>query len=113
MSAREAPSCILPLWPEPVALPRDSLPFTQPIGAAVAQVFGHKFEGFPAWWLWRTYYLAQMPLWEKRLRVMFSWTIDLFFPPPLVQLKVGQPAPMAERGGGMRDEGRGMGGTER
>lgn len=40
MSAREAPSCILPLWPEPVALPRDSLPFTQPIGAAVAQVFG-------------------------------------------------------------------------
>lgn len=80
---------------------------------AVAQVFGHKFEGFPAWWLWRTYYLAQMPLWEKRLRVMFSWTIDLFFPPPLVQLKVGQPAPMAERGGGMRDEGRGMGGTER
>lgn len=65
---------------------------------AVAEVFGHQFEGFTAWWLWRTYYLAQMPLWEKRLRVMFSWTIDLVFPPTLVQLKVGQPAPMAEPG---------------
>lgn len=70
---------------------------------AIAQVFGHQFEGFSAWWLWRTYYLAQMPLWEKRLRVMFSWTIDLVFPPILVQLKVGQPAPMAKQS----DEGSG------
>jgi NADH dehydrogenase len=61
---------------------------------AVAQVFGQNIKGFPAWWVWRTYYLAQMPLWEKRVRVMFSWTIDLFTPPTLVQLKVGQPSPM-------------------
>lgn len=63
---------------------------------AVAQIFGQCIHGFPAWWMWRTYYLSQMPLWEKRLRVTFSWTIDLFYPPTLVQLKVGQPAPMAD-----------------
>jgi hypothetical protein len=43
-----------------------------------------------------------MPLWEKRIRVMFSWTIDLFTPPTLVQLKVGQPAPMATKATGNR-----------
>jgi NADH dehydrogenase len=62
----------------------------------VAQFFGRvTVSGFPAWWLWRTYYLFQLPRWEKRLRVMMDWTLDLAFPPTLVQLKVGQPTPMA------------------
>ncbi|HET7035703.1 MAG TPA: NAD(P)/FAD-dependent oxidoreductase [Thermomicrobiaceae bacterium] len=65
--------------------------------SAVADLRGHTFSGFPAWWLWRTYYLAQLPHWEKRLRVAFDWTLDLLFPRSLVQLKVGQhrspPAP--------------------
>ena len=43
-------------------------------------------------------YLLQMPLIDKRVRVVFSWTIDLLAPPTLVQLKVGQPAPMADEG---------------
>ena len=64
---------------------------------AVGLVFGVKVSGFPAWFLWRSYYLTQMPLIEKRVRVMFNWTVDLVAPPALVQLKVGQPAPMAER----------------
>jgi len=29
--------------------------------------------------------------------VTIDWTLDLLFPPTLVQLKVGQPAPMADR----------------
>jgi NADH dehydrogenase len=66
---------------------------------AIAEIGGRHFAGFPAWFLWRSYYLAQMPLLEKRFRVMFSWTVDLVAPPTLVQLKVGQPAPMAEREG--------------
>ena len=60
--------------------------------SAVADLRGHTFSGFPAWWLWRTYYLAQLPHWEKRLRVAFDWTLDLLFPRSLVQLKVGQHA---------------------
>ena len=34
---------------------------------AVAQVFGLRLRGFPAWWLRRTYYLMQMPRWDRRL----------------------------------------------
>lgn len=63
---------------------------------AVAEIFGRCISGFPAWFLWRSYYLLQMPLIDKRVRVVFSWTIDLLAPPTLVQLKVGQPAPMAD-----------------
>jgi NADH dehydrogenase len=65
---------------------------------AVAEVFGRHISGFPAWFLWRSYYLTQMPLFEKQVRVVFSWSVDLIAPPTLVQLKVGQPAPMAEAG---------------
>jgi NADH dehydrogenase len=65
---------------------------------AIAEIGGHHFSGFPAWFLWRSYYLTQMPLIEKRVRVMFSWTVDLIAPPTLVQLKVGQPAPMSDEG---------------
>jgi hypothetical protein len=42
-------------------------------------VFGIKFSGFIAWWLWRTIYLAKLPRLAKKLRVMMSWTLDLLF----------------------------------
>jgi NADH dehydrogenase len=45
----------------------------------VAIVFGIKFFGFIAWWLWRTIYLAKLPRLAKKLRVMLGWTLDLFF----------------------------------
>jgi NADH:ubiquinone reductase (H+-translocating) len=45
----------------------------------VAQVFGLKFSGFFAWFLWRTVYLAKLPGAAKKLRVMIGWTLDLFF----------------------------------
>jgi NADH dehydrogenase len=45
----------------------------------VAKVFGLKFSGFFAWWLWRTVYLLKLPRLAKKLRVMFGWTLDLFF----------------------------------
>jgi NADH dehydrogenase len=45
----------------------------------VAMVFGLKFSGFAAWALWRTVYLLKLPRLAKKLRVMLSWTLDLFF----------------------------------
>ena len=45
----------------------------------VAMIFGVKFSGFLAWWLWRTVYLAKLPGLGKKLRVMLAWTLDLFF----------------------------------
>jgi NADH dehydrogenase len=51
----------------------------------VAKVFGIRFSGFLAWWLWRTVYLMKLPRFEKKLRVAFDWTLDLFFAKDLVQ----------------------------
>lgn len=45
----------------------------------VAMIFGFKFSGFIAWWMWRTIYLAKLPGWSKKLRVMMDWTLDLLF----------------------------------
>lgn len=45
----------------------------------VAMIFGFKFSGFMAWWMWRTIYLAKLPRWPKKLRVMMDWTLDLLF----------------------------------
>jgi NADH:ubiquinone reductase (H+-translocating) len=59
--------------------------------SAVAEVLGLRFSGFPAWWLWRTIYLLKLPGLERKLRVMFDWTLDLFFPRDIVYLR-GMPA---------------------
>jgi NADH dehydrogenase len=48
---------------------------------AVARVLGIRLTGFPAWWIRRTYYLFQMPRWERRLRIVLDWTVALFFRP--------------------------------
>jgi NADH dehydrogenase len=47
--------------------------------SAVAMVGGFKISGFPAWWLWRTYYLSRIPTLERKLRVAIDWTLDLLF----------------------------------
>ncbi len=57
----------------------------------VGQVFGIRLTGFLAWFAWRTYYLLALPRWERRIRVAFDWTLDLLFPPDIVELKVEPP----------------------
>ena len=52
----------------------------------VAEIFGIRFSGFLAWWLWRTIYLAKLPRFEKKLRVALDWTLDLLFSKDLVKL---------------------------
>jgi len=47
-------------------------------GKGAAEVFGVNIKGFPAWWLWRTIYLFKTPGLRNKLRVAFSWTLDLF-----------------------------------
>lgn len=53
---------------------------------AVAMVMGIRFDGFPAWWFRRTYYLFQMPRWDRRLRIMLDWTVALFFRPDVTKV---------------------------
>lgn len=53
----------------------------------VGILLGHKVHGFTAWWLWRLYYLGNLPTTEKKLRVTVDWTIDLFFKRDVTRLK--------------------------
>jgi NADH:ubiquinone reductase (H+-translocating) len=52
----------------------------------VAMVFGIKFSGFIAWWFWRSVYLMKLPRLGKKLRVMASWTLDIFFGQEIEQM---------------------------
>jgi NADH dehydrogenase len=56
---------------------------------AVAEIFGISVSGFLAWFLWRTIYLSKIPGWGRRLKVVASWTLDLFLQPDLVELRLG------------------------
>jgi NADH dehydrogenase len=53
---------------------------------AVALVLGVRLTGFPAWWVRRTYYLFQMPRWDRRLRIVLDWTVALFFRPDITRV---------------------------
>jgi NADH dehydrogenase len=48
-------------------------------GKGIAKIFGHNLSGAPAWFVWRTYYLAMLPTFEKKLKVAIDWTVNLFF----------------------------------
>jgi NADH:ubiquinone reductase (H+-translocating) len=52
----------------------------------VGRVYKLKIYGFVAWWVWRTYYLFQMPQWSRRVRIVVDWTIALMFKHDIVQL---------------------------
>jgi NADH dehydrogenase len=53
---------------------------------AGAQILGVRVTGFIAWWVRRTYYLMQMPRWDRRLRVVLDWTVALFFRPDITKV---------------------------
>jgi NADH dehydrogenase len=53
---------------------------------AVTLVFGVRLTGFLAWWLRRTYYLFQMPRWDRRVRIVLDWTVALFFRPDITRI---------------------------
>ena len=50
-----------------------------PIGDrwAIAEIGGIKFSGFLAWWMRRTVYLMGLA-WPDKIRVVFTWTLNLF-----------------------------------
>lgn len=52
----------------------------------VANPFGVKIRGFPAWFLHRTYHLAYMPTLARKVRIALDWTVALLFPRDIAQL---------------------------
>ena len=56
--------------------------------SAVAEVFGMRFSGALAWFLWRGVYLMKMPGLDRKFRVGLDWFTALLFPTDLVQLRI-------------------------
>ena len=76
----------------------------------VGEVRGIKVSGFIAWFLWRSYYLLQLPSLERRIRVALDWTLELL-PRPRRHRDQHAPHAHASRRVRRRDRGRaGLGG---
>lgn len=52
----------------------------------VAQVYGVKLRGFPAWFMHRTYHVSRVPTLNRKVRVILDWTLALFFSRDVVSL---------------------------
>ena len=52
----------------------------------VAEVYGIKLRGFPAWFMHRTYHMTRMPTFNRKVRVVADWTLALFFRREIVSL---------------------------
>ncbi len=53
----------------------------------VGDLLGIKVHGFIAWWIWRSYYLSNLPTIQKQLRVMIDWSIDLLFKRDITRIR--------------------------
>ncbi|TAM87488.1 MAG: NAD(P)/FAD-dependent oxidoreductase [Jatrophihabitans sp.] len=61
----------------------------------VAEVYGVRLRGFPAWWMHRTYHVSRMPTFNRKVRIVADWTGALLFSREVVSLGQVQ-APRAE-----------------
>jgi NADH:ubiquinone reductase (H+-translocating) len=52
----------------------------------VAQVYGVKLRGWPAWFMHRTYHVSRVPTFNRKVRVIADWTLALFFKREIVSL---------------------------
>jgi NADH dehydrogenase len=52
----------------------------------VAEIYGVKLRGLPAWFMHRTYHMTRMPTTNRKVRVVADWTLALFFSREIVSL---------------------------
>jgi len=58
----------------------------------IAEVLGLRLRGFLGWWVTRSYHLYQLPLAQRKLRVVADWTVALFFRRDIAELgQLGHP----------------------
>jgi NADH:ubiquinone reductase (H+-translocating) len=66
---------------------------------AVASTLGIRWRGFPAWFLARTYHLANMPGFVRKLRLVVDWTVALLFARDTAELgQLGHPPELEHAG---------------
>jgi NADH dehydrogenase len=69
----------------------------------VAEIYGIKLRGFPAWWMHRTYHVSRMPTLNRKIRVVADWTAALLFRREVVSLgQLQQPRTEFEQAAGQR-----------
>jgi len=49
-------------------------------GGALAEVYGIRFSGFIAWWMYRTAYLLKLVGMRAKIRTAIEWSLNLFLP---------------------------------
>jgi NADH:ubiquinone reductase (H+-translocating) len=54
----------------------------------IADVLGLRLRGFLGWFVTRSYHLYQLPLTQRRLRVVVDWTVALLFRRDIVELSM-------------------------
>jgi NADH:ubiquinone reductase (H+-translocating) len=52
----------------------------------VAQVYGVKLKGLPAWFMHRTYHVSRIPSFNRKVRVVIDWTLAFFLRREVVAL---------------------------
>jgi NADH dehydrogenase len=58
----------------------------------IAAVLGLNLHGFLGWWVTRSYHLYQLPLAQRKVRVVVDWTVSLFFRRDIAELgQLGHP----------------------
>ncbi len=63
----------------------------------IAEVLGLRLRGFPGWFVTRTYHLYQLPLLQRKLRVVVDWTVALAFRRDIAELgQLGHPSRLGE-----------------
>jgi NADH:ubiquinone reductase (H+-translocating) len=52
----------------------------------VAQVYGFKVKGWPAWFMHRSYHMSRIPSLNRKVRVIVDWTLALFLRREVISL---------------------------
>lgn len=60
-------------------------------GSAVAEVFGIRMWGIPAWMFWRAVYLSKIPGFDRKVRIALDWLLDFILPRDITQVRIFRP----------------------
>jgi len=52
----------------------------------VAEIYGIRLKGYPAWFMHRTYHVSRMPTANRKVRIVADWTLALLFRREVVSL---------------------------
>ena len=56
------------------------------LGKGVAQVYGVKLKGWPAWMMHRAYHVSRVPTFNRKARVVADWALAAVFHREVISL---------------------------